>query len=444
MNFIESTSFHSHPSIASDHERTCECAESKAAGILGAALPSHVIAFGHFRLRKAERLLERDGVRLKLGSRALDILIALVERAPEVVSKRELLARVWPGLVVDEGSLRFHIAALRKVLGDRQSGVSYVINVAGRGYCFAAPILRPGTKPAPAESLRPARIAPLPHYRHDGEAIAALPGAIAHDFNNIISAILGYGELAQNAASADDSMRRYVDNIMIAGRRAKSLVERLLAFTRDGLGDPIPVHAQSVVAEALDMISGALPAGMRLEGEFHAGDAAILGDPTQLHRVVMNLCTNALQAMKSGGALMVSLDLLTLRESRTFATATLCPGEYIRLLVRDSGIGIVPEVLERIFEPFFTTKEVGAGTGLGLSLVHCIVSDLGGAVDVESEPGRGSAFTVLLPRHGRASQTCPAIDELPRGTGQTIVFKAGVGGIRPRQQLDLRSASIDK
>ena len=366
----------------------------------GSAPRDDIVAFGRFRLLATERVLEKDGARLKLGSRALDILIALVERAPEVVGKRELLARVWPGLVVDEGSLRFHIAALRKVLGDGQSGVRYVINVAGRGYCFAAPILRPGTEPAPAESLRAERIAPLPHHRHDGEAIAALPEAIAHDFNNIIGAILGYGELAQNAASADDSMRRYVDNIMIAGRRAKSLVERLLALTRGGIGDRIPVHAQSVVAETLDMISGALPAGMRLEGELQAGDAAIMGDPTQIHRVVMNLCTNALQAMKSGGALMVSLDLLSLRESRTFATATLRPGEYIRLLVRDSGIGIVPEVLERIFEPFFTTKEVGAGTGLGLSLVHCIVSDLGGAVDVESEPGRGTVFTVLLPRQG--------------------------------------------
>jgi signal transduction histidine kinase len=200
-------------------------------------------------------------------------------------------------------------------------------------------------------------------------------------------------------------MRRYVDNIMIAGRRAQCLVESLLAFTRDGLGDRVPVHAQSVVAEALDLISGLLPAGMRVEAELHAGDAAVMGDPTQIHRVVMNLCTNALQAMKSGGALTVSLDLLTLREWRTFATATLFPGEYVRLLVRDSGIGIAPEVLERIFEPFFTTKEVGAGSGLGLSLVHSIVSDLGGAVDVESEPGRGSAFTVLLPRHARGSQT---------------------------------------
>ncbi len=387
----------------------------------GAVMPSDVIAFGHFRLRAAERLLEKDGVRLKVGSRALDILIALVERAPEVVSKRELLATVWPDLVVDEGSLRFHIAALRKVLGEGESGFRYVTNVAGRGYCFAAPIFRSDGKPPWGGSLRAER----------AESLGTLVGSVAHDFNNILGAILGYGELAQNAASADDPMRRYVDNIMIAGRCAKSLVERLLAFTRGGVGDRIPVHAQSIVAEALHLISGSLPAGMRLKGELHAGDVAVMGDPTQIHRVVMNLCTNALQAMKSGGALIVSLDLLTLRESRAFATATLSSGEYIRLLVRDSGIGIVPEVLERIFEPFFTTKEVGAGTGLGLSLVHSIVSDLGGAVDVESEPGRGSAFTVLLPRHDRASQMSPAVEELPRGAGQTIQLKTGVGAIRP-------------
>jgi signal transduction histidine kinase len=200
-------------------------------------------------------------------------------------------------------------------------------------------------------------------------------------------------------------MRRYVNNIMIAGRRAKSLVEHLLAFTSSGPGERIPVHARSVVAEALDLISGSLPAGVRLQSELHAGDAAVMGDPTQIHRAVMNLFTNAIQAMKSGGALTVSLDLLTLADSRAFATATLSRGEYIRLLVRDSGIGIAPEVLEHIFEPFFTTKQAGAGTGLGLSLVQGIVSDLGGAVDVESEPGRGSAFTVLLPRHGRGSQS---------------------------------------
>jgi signal transduction histidine kinase len=198
-------------------------------------------------------------------------------------------------------------------------------------------------------------------------------------------------------------MRHYVDNIMTAGLRAKCLVERLLEYARSDPGDRIPVHAQSVVAEALDLISGSLPAGVRLAGELRAGDAAVMGDPTQIHRVVMNLCTNAIQAMKAGGAIIVSLDLLTLEESRAFATGTLSRGEYLCLLVRDSGIGIVPEVLEHIFEPFFTTKEVGAGTGLGLSLVHCIVSEMGGAVDVESQAGRGSAFTVVLPRHGHAS-----------------------------------------
>jgi signal transduction histidine kinase/ActR/RegA family two-component response regulator len=378
-----------------------------------------IIAFGRFRLRATERLLEKDGVRLKVGSRALDILIALVERAPEVVSKRDLLARVWPDLVVEESSLRFHIAVLRKALGD---GARYVINVAGRGYCFGAPISRSATKPPSAESLRVERVALLPRQTHNAEATGALAGAVAHDFNNILGAILGYGELAQHAASAEDPMRRYVDNIMIAGLRAKSLVERLLAFTNSNLGDRIPVHAQSVVAEALDLISGSLPSEVRLERELHAGDAAVMGDPTQIHRVVMNLCTNAMQAMKSGGPLTVSLDLLALAEARALATATLSPGEYLRLVVRDSGTGITPEVLERIFEPFFTTKKVGAGTGLGLSLVHCIVSDLGGAVDVESEPGRGSAFTVLLPRHDRASQISPAAEELSRGAGETILL----------------------
>jgi DNA-binding winged helix-turn-helix (wHTH) protein len=191
----------------------------------GAVMPTDVIAFGQFQLRAAQRLLEKDGVRLKLGSRALDILIALIERAPEVVSKRELLARAWPDLVVDEGSLRFHISVLRKVLGDGESGARYVANVAGRGYCFAAPIFRSLAKPPPAESLRAERVATLPPQTQ-AAAIGALAGEIAHDLNNILDTILGYGELAQNATSADGPMRRYVDNIMIAGLRAKSLIER--------------------------------------------------------------------------------------------------------------------------------------------------------------------------------------------------------------------------
>ena len=164
-----------------------------------------VIAFGHFRLRAAQRRLEKEGVQLKLGSRALDILIVLAERAPKIVSKRELLDRVWPDLVVDEGSLRFHIAVLRKALGDGKRGFRYVANIAGRGYCFAAPTWRSSAKPPDTD-----------------------------DFNNILDAILGYGELAQSAAPADAPSRCYVDNILIAVRRAKSLVESLLAFPPGG------------------------------------------------------------------------------------------------------------------------------------------------------------------------------------------------------------------
>jgi signal transduction histidine kinase len=355
--------------------------------VQGLAACGDTIVFGPFQLRAAERLLEKGGVQIRLGSRALDILIALVERAPAIVSKKELLTRAWPDLIVDEGSLRFHIAALRKVLGEGESGCRYVTNVAGRGYCFAAPVFRSVGKPPWAKNLPAERAEPL----------GALAGAIAHDFNNILGAILGYGELAQNAACGSDPMRRYVDNIMIAGRRAKSLVERLLTVASGDPGERIPVNAQSVVTEALDLISGSLPAGVRLHSELRAGDAAVMGDPTQIHRAVMNLCMNAVQAMKSGGVLTVTLDLLTLADSRAFATATLSAGEYVRLLVQDSGVGIEPDVLQRIFEPFFTTKAAGAGTGLGLWVVRGIVGDLGGAVDVESEPGRGSVFTIRLP-----------------------------------------------
>ena len=257
---------------------------------------------------------------------------------------------------------------------------------------------------------------------HKLEAMGTLAGGIAHDFNNILGAILGYSELAKNAAPGDGPLRRYLDNIEAAGQRAKSLVERILAFSRSGLGERIPVPVQSVVTEALDLLSASLPPGVRLVRELDAGDAAVAGDPTQIHQVVMNLCTNSLQAMKSGGVLTVRLDLVTLAEARALATAALPAGDYVRLLVRDSGHGIAPEVLQRIFDPFFTTKEVGVGTGLGLSLVHGIVIDLGGGVDVESEPGRGTAFTVLLPRHGQATEPARVPDGVPRGTGETVLL----------------------
>jgi PAS domain S-box-containing protein len=253
------------------------------------------------------------------------------------------------------------------------------------------------------------------------EAIGTLAGGIAHDFNNILSAILGYGEMAQKDAREGTPLRRHIDAAMSAGHRAKSLVERILAFSRSGMGERVPVHVQSVVGEALDLVAASLPKGVKLERELQAGDAAVLGDPTQIHQVVMNLCTNAIQAMKSGGQLTVSLDLVEKSGAR-LATSVLSGGKYLRLGVRDTGAGIPPSVLERIFDPFFTTKEVGVGTGLGLSLVHGIVTDLGGGIDVESRVGEGATFTVYLPWSSSAAAPANVDEAVPEGSGQTILL----------------------
>jgi CheY-like chemotaxis protein len=203
--------------------------------------------------------------------------------------------------------------------------------------------------------------------------------------------------------------------------RAKSLVARILAFSRSGMGERVPVHVQSVVGEALDLVAASLPAHVRLERALEAGNAAVLGDATQIHQVVMNLCANGAQAMKAPGTLSVSLDVVE-RGASMAATSALARGRYVRLRVRDTGSGIPPHLVERIFDPFFTTKGVGVGTGLGLSLVHGIVTDLGGGIDVESEPGKGAAFTVYLPWCDAVAAPATLEQAIARGAGETILL----------------------
>ena len=189
------------------------------------------------------------------------------------------------------------------------------------------------------------------------EAMGTLAGGVAHDFNNILAAILGYGEMAQKAAATGTSLRRYIDAAMSAGMRAKALVERILAFSRSGMGERVPVHVQSVVAEVLDIVEGSLPPGVTLERTLAAGDAAVLGDPTQLHQVVMNLCSNAVQAIGGDGPRLglgrhdragpsrASSPLAACRAANTYACESRTPEP-----------GIDPQVIDRIFDPFFTTK----------------------------------------------------------------------------------------
>jgi PAS domain S-box-containing protein len=254
------------------------------------------------------------------------------------------------------------------------------------------------------------------------EAMGTLAGGIAHDFNNILGAVFGYGELAQKSASEGSAVRRYIDNVLQAAGRAKALVEQILAFSRSGLGERVPVNVQAVIAETLQLLAASLPARIQLEQRLDAGDAAVIADATQLHQVVMNLCTNAVQAMPAGGVLDVRLERAQASARRTLFQGELAPGPYVRLTVRDTGTGIAPKVLDRMFDPFFTTKGVGAGTGLGLSLVHGIVADLGGAIDVASVLEEGTTFTIWLPVIGTAPPPEPeSAREIPHGNGEVIM-----------------------
>jgi PAS domain S-box-containing protein len=254
------------------------------------------------------------------------------------------------------------------------------------------------------------------------EAMGTLAGGVAHDFNNILAAILGYGEMVQKEAADNTPLRRHIDAAMSAGMRAKALVERILAFSRSGMGEQVPVHVHAVVNEALDVVAGSLPPGIRLELALISGNAGVMGDPTQLHQVVMNLCANAVQAIKGEGTVTVSVDTIELDATTVLTTASLPPGAYVRLQVSDTGSGIDPAVIDRIFDPFFTTKEVGVGTGLGLSLVHGIVADLGGGIDVRNQPGAGAVFTVYVPWVCSVATPQVVEETVVGGGGETILL----------------------
>jgi predicted ATPase/signal transduction histidine kinase/ActR/RegA family two-component response regulator len=255
------------------------------------------------------------------------------------------------------------------------------------------------------------------------EAMGRLASGIAHDFNNILGAILGYGELIQTSLSEGSVERRQADQVMHAGARGKALVDRILAFSRSGMGERVPLHVQSVVEETLGLLVASMPPEVRLERRLDAIDAAVVGDATQFHQVVMNLCTNAVHAMQRGGVLTVVLERVDAGERRLLSHGTLRAGRYVSLSVNDSGSGIPPAVFERMFDPFFTTKRVGDGTGLGLALVHGIVADIGGVIDVTTQVGVGTAFTIWLPATDRTPRLSPnAPDEVPRGHGETVMI----------------------
>ena len=254
------------------------------------------------------------------------------------------------------------------------------------------------------------------------EAMGTLAGGIAHDFNNILGAILGFGERALRAADKDSRLSRDLNSIMAAGERGRALVDRILGPGHGVVNERTAVHVEKVVCETLDLLEAKLPMGVAIDAKLCAGRAAMVGDPTHVHQIVMNLGTNAVQAMPSGGSLMVSLKLERFGAAHTAHIGSVEAGDWLVLTVADSGAGIAPDIVDRIFDPFFTTKEAGVGTGLGLSLVLRLVTEIGGAIDVSSTPGAGSTFTVYLPREGDAPDAQDMAQSLlPRGNGQNLL-----------------------
>jgi len=254
------------------------------------------------------------------------------------------------------------------------------------------------------------------------EAVGRLAGGIAHDFNNILGGILGYAEMLVESTAEGSPQRRYAQNVLTAATRASALVEQILSYSRSQRGKRVPVELDRIVAESLELVRGSLLAGIRLETRLPGAPLFVVGDPTQLHQIMMNLCTNAIHAMGDHGTLRVTLEAVDVDAERAFPHTTLHAGRYARLMVEDTGSGMDPATIARLFEPFFTTKEVGKGTGLGLSLVYGIVTDSAGAIDVTSTVGRGSCFAIYLPRvDAPATVDDESQAPLVRGHGERVL-----------------------
>lgn len=257
------------------------------------------------------------------------------------------------------------------------------------------------------------------------ESLGTLAGGIAHDFNNILSGILGYTELALEKSKKLPELTDNLNEVYRAGLRAADLTRQILTFSRRTDTELSPLKIEHIVREASKLLRSSLPTCIEFEVHIDRKLAMVLADPTQIHQVIMNLCTNASHAMEPyGGTLGIHLTQIEVEAGIDSISDTIAPGQYLKLSVSDTGSGMSPEIVALIFDPYFTTKDLGEGTGLGLSVIHGIVNEYGGAISVDSTPGQGSTFNLFFPtvQATSADNEQRNVESLPRGSEKILVI----------------------
>jgi PAS domain S-box-containing protein len=278
-----------------------------------------------------------------------------------------------------------HVEEISEIIRDEKGDIAYLTGV-----------IRDITERIKAEEEK---LKLEKQLRHSDKirAIGTLAGGIAHDFNNILVAVLGYIEVALYNIPDDSNLKPYLEQMKKACHRAIKLVKQLLTFSRETEGERNPVQISTIIKESLKMLRPLIPATIEIRQNIK-NSSTILGDPTHIYQIMMNLCKNAADAMKDGGGVIrVSLKDVNITSPSLQLNQELAPGNYVKLTVSDNGHGIDQSIKERIFEPYFTTKKIGEGSGMGLSIVHGIVKSYGGEITVESEAGKGTSFHIFFP-----------------------------------------------
>ena len=284
------------------------------------------------------------------------------------------------------------------------------VDVPGQDHTFFTGIIRDISKRRLAEEEN-SRLEDQLRQSQKMEAIGTLAGGIAHDFNNLLTAIKGFTELAQSDASENKMQYENLDEVLIASDRATELVQQILTFSRKSEEEMHVVDFKKVLNETLKLLRPSLPSTITLQCSLPESTMHVMADPTKIHQIIVNLCTNAAGAMKNtNGLINLVLQEITILPNET-NRINIIPGVYCQLNVTDTGCGIPLENMERIFDPFFTTKEVGEGTGMGLAVVHSIVKNYGGVVTIDSEVEKGTTFSVFLPKS--TAKTADHIKSIP-------------------------------